>query len=95
MIVHSLSCPNCGAPLEVKEETNKCFCPNCGTPMLIDDGQVYVNLNVKQHIVHETIDEGKEAEEATKQIKAMIPLLIIVFIVAAIMLIVMMLKEGI
>lgn len=66
MKTEALNCPNCGGPLALpKERTNKCFCPSCGTPVLIDDGQVYINVNTTHTVVNkeikETIDHGKEA----------------------------------
>lgn len=52
-----LTCPKCGAQLDVKEGTKSCYCTYCGTKILINDE------NVKTVNIHQTItDEAKIKE---------------------------------
>lgn len=48
-----LQCPNCGANLEVKEDTKQCFCIYCGTKIAVSDDREHVIRN---------IDEGRILE---------------------------------
>ena len=47
----ALSCPNCGAKLDVPADKRVCFCTYCGTKILVDDGSYTVT--------HRTIDDAK------------------------------------
>ncbi len=95
MKVSSLNCPNCGAPLVLKEGSNKCFCSNCGTPVLIDDGQVYVNVNINKTITERHIEEkvnkaseawakANEARSEYKMVKIMFSVLAIAIILVVV-----------
>lgn len=47
----SMTCPKCGANLDVKDGTKECFCTYCGTKILINDdcNKTYTkNINVNQ-----------------------------------------------
>ena len=45
MLVRRLSCPSCGAPLEMADESGRrVTCSYCGTPLLIERDRVYRHL---------------------------------------------------
>lgn len=91
MKILTLNCPNCGASFDLPEGKTSCFCQNCGTKMLIDDGQIYININQKtenvSRIVNEAEIEKQKAERAryigavVLGIVALIVLLIVVLFI--------------
>ena len=48
-----VKCPNCGASMEVNEDTTSCDCPACGSNIIIEDGPV-----------RKTIERTEIADEA-------------------------------
>jgi predicted amidophosphoribosyltransferase len=68
MKILTLNCPNCGAPFSPPTEKNSCFCANCGTKMIIDDGQVFVNINIfkKTENITRLIDDAKIEKQKQK-----------------------------
>ena len=57
-----LSCPNCGASLQVEAEKKICYCEHCGSKLILDDGSVTTRI----------IDDAKVREaEANEKIKIM------------------------
>lgn len=47
----SMTCPNCGAKLDVPSDKKECFCTYCGTKVLVDDGSYTVTYRM--------VDEAK------------------------------------
>lgn len=47
----AMTCPSCGAKLDVPADKKVCFCTYCGTKILVDDGSYTVT--------HRTIDDAK------------------------------------
>lgn len=45
-----LTCPKCGADLEVRDDIKTCFCTYCGAKLLIDDGSKTVTINKNVYI---------------------------------------------
>lgn len=56
-----LTCPSCGATLEVRNDTKTCFCTYCGTKLLIDDGSktVTINKNVNINNTNTYVDQAE------------------------------------
>ena len=55
-----LSCPSCGASIQVGADRKECFCSFCGAKAILDDGSVTTHI----------IDEAKIREaEANEKIK--------------------------
>lgn len=61
MKIITLNCPNCGAPFYPPKDKNTCFCGNCGTKMIVDNDEVFININVNERSerINRYIDEAK------------------------------------
>ncbi len=59
MNVSKISCPNCGAELDIQERM--AFCSYCGGKILIDDGNINVNHTYKK------VDEARIKENERKR----------------------------
>ncbi len=79
-----LTCPSCGATLEVRNDTKTCFCTYCGTKLLIDDGSKTVTINKNININKVTRDETKIEEIRIKE-KSSNKSLVLLFIMAIFM----------
>ncbi len=58
----TLSCPKCGASLEIKDDRKQVFCEYCGAKIVLDDDSV--------NITHRYVDEArlKEAEVRLREL---------------------------
>lgn len=56
MKIINSKCPNCGANLDISEETNKIKCSHCGQTLLIDDEKIKFDANISVDGI-ETNDE--------------------------------------
>lgn len=68
-----LSCPNCGASIDVPVDQDFCYCSYCGTKIAINDDsikKIYINTTT----VNRTVDEASiaEAKRRTMVTKALI-----------------------
>lgn len=61
MKIITLNCPNCGAPFYPPKDKNTCFCGNCGTKMIVDNDEVFININVNERSerINRYIDEAR------------------------------------
>lgn len=44
MKLYQLSCPSCGAKVEVEENRTNCYCSYCGNQVLVDDGTKRIEI---------------------------------------------------
>lgn len=58
-----MTCPKCGASIDVKEGTASCFCTYCGTKILIDDS------NTKNVNIHQTITNEADIKRAENEVE--------------------------
>lgn len=56
MKIINSKCPNCGANLDIPEETNRIKCGHCGQTLLIDDEKIKIDANLSVDGI-ETNDE--------------------------------------
>ena len=55
-----LTCPNCGASLEVDQKLTQCFCTYCGTKILLHNENEYVTR---------IVDEARLAEQENERLR--------------------------
>ncbi len=73
MKAYQLSCPACGATIEIDKDRESCFCSYCGSKILIDDNiqRIEVTKEIKYHETY--TDEAKirkiESEERMQEQK--------------------------
>lgn len=64
---YKLTCPNCGADLELTTDKDFCFCSFCGSRIMIDDGvqRTEYTKNVNYHKTY--TDEARMQEAQSKE----------------------------
>ncbi len=77
-----LSCPNCGASIDVPVDQDFCYCSYCGTKIAINDDsikKIYVNTTT----VNRTVDEASIAETKRKTMvtKALIGFFVLIALI--------------
>lgn len=81
MKIIELKCPNCGGPLQIPADKKVLYCQHCGTKLLLDDGQIYVNITkkveTKSENVKRIVDEAKIEAAKTDRTQLIITALII------------------
>lgn len=67
MKAYQISCPACGATLEIEEGRVTCFCSYCGKKINIDDGikRVEITKNINYHKIY--TDEARIRESEAKE----------------------------
>lgn len=82
-----LSCPNCGATIDVPVDQDFCFCSYCGTKIAINDDSIK-KIIINTTTVNHTIDEASIAETKRRTIitKALIGLFVLVVLICIILL---------
>ena len=55
MNLYSTKCPECGAPITFKGNSNKCFCAHCGLEINKEENTININKNT----TYRKIDEAK------------------------------------
>ena len=92
-----VTCPKCGAKLEIAEDRKECYCTYCGTKLIIDDGSytvthVYVNKARLKEIEHKEnlLHINREREKEDRNTKLIIALslsiaMLVIFLTYAIL----------
>lgn len=62
MELKSLSCPNCGATLQIPEGKERFFCTFCGSQIQVDDGKITIDLNANINIDQRYTDVARLKE---------------------------------
>lgn len=74
MDIISLTCPSCGASLQLQNNQKFVFCSYCGQKLLVDDGEVYINvkqtIDINEHRVITDVAAIKRAEAKLKRAEA-------------------------
>ena len=63
-----MTCPQCGATIEVPVAQDECFCTYCGTRILINNDNVKT-ININKSVTKTKRDEAKLAEVEHKKLK--------------------------
>lgn len=91
-----MTCPNCGASIDVKEGTTVCFCTYCGTKIVIgDDNTITVNINkttTDQVKLEKLRLEHQRYEESMKQMPQTMRMLTIILVFAFLLLALVIIK---
>ena len=69
MKIHTLKCPECGAPLDGKLSKNISFCPYCGTPIFFDDETRRIEVSYKEERIIRDEARLKEAENRAEELR--------------------------
>lgn len=88
-----MTCPNCGASIDVKEGTTTCFCTYCGTKMAIgDDNTITVNINKtttdqvkieKLRLEHQRYEEAMQQMPQNVKMATILIVIMLLFLLAS------------
>lgn len=88
-----LTCPKCGAAIQVDSEKEFCFCTYCGAKMLIDKGVTHIIDEAKIREA-EALEKVKLAELEAKKEKEDGKLMLIILAGMGLLLLAMMAISG-
>lgn len=74
----ALTCPNCGAQIQMPDGRTRCFCTYCGTQVVLDDEGVHVHVHTHDEAELKRLEfEREQDEEDDQRRRFWIPALII------------------
>ena len=63
----ALTCPNCGAQIQMPDGRTRCFCTYCGTQVALDDESVHVHVHTHDEAELKRLEFEREQDEENDQ----------------------------